>query len=486
MYGSMVLYDEVSPNEEHEERGDGEERYGDVKLRRTVGMDREVKGNLMDTGESIFAQYFSLEVFDQADYVFSNWHCGPGALTFGSNHRRKADCSFSLEEEVAGGGGKKRRVIKVLNYHGAHWHGNGTCLDRCVKRLRLEERRRQRERAKAAAAAAAATDDDDGDTDSSSTSSSSSLSSTASTSSSKSAKSEVRCVWGGASADAAAARLLARAAAAGGAEGGRRDLDVSQREDEDELKVLYARALTAVDPEALCWEYLTVHECDFLHCDTAPDPARWRPAAGVRRQDHPNQTRWALFKSARALLQSVHPVDSVLGLRTKTFTQKELVRRIMESGHCSEGSSFGGMVLVTGGRESMVGDGVLPGSYGFCQQRCSTTPEELGNFTRMQCILQEGGNVEAGERRLKRTADRISTLTRTSFHEKGECLSLDLFRFLVQQRKLTGYRIRHFAFFRSKHYLTPYLDRHLQSRYDLRDVPGTDLMRNLLKLLLNG
>ena len=90
------------------------------------------------------------------------------------------------------------------------------------------------------------------------------------------------------------------------------------------------------------------------------------------------------------------------------------------------------------------------------------------------------------EKYLKRMAAQVGTLSRTHYHENGETVSTELFKFLVQERGLTGYRIRHFVFFRSGLHLSPYITDKLQLRYDLRGEPNMQLLRELLKMLING
>jgi hypothetical protein len=156
----------------------------------------------------------------------------------------------------------------------------------------------------------------------------------------------------------------------------------------------------------------------------------------------------------------------------------------MESPSPSEGGTFSGFLLLTGGQESK--KDILEGSFGFLHQRSTLQPEDLGHFTRMQALIRARGNVEQAEKFLKRMAEEPGTLSRTFFHERGETISTEFFKFLVQHRGLTGYRIRHFIFYRSALHLSPYITDKLQLRYDLRKVPNQQLLRELLKLLLNG
>jgi len=257
---------------------------------------------------------------------------------------------------------------------------------------------------------------------------------------------------------------------------------VKDGEDEaDQLNELYADALSRVFPDQLQLTYQTMHECRLFCVDAVPDPSlcinRARPGPC---------SQAARYPTVREFLAAQHPVDSVLGLDRNKFTQEELVNWIMAAGRNSDpGVDLGGFVTLAGGRETRTGDGVLPGSFGFCHQRCRLEPELFGNFTRLQADLREGAN-DLGEELLAKMAGNQQTLSRTSFHRGGETISLDYFRFLVRERGLDDYDIKHLVFYRHKHYLSPFVKDMLQRRYDLRKEPGSDLMRNLLKLVLNG
>jgi hypothetical protein len=136
--------------------------------------------------------------------------------------------------------------------------------------------------------------------------------------------------------------------------------------------------MTLVDPKNLAFFFQTVSKCNFLHGLCPPAPAMWRPSEeewSVQRQE-----RWMSYKSARDLLHSVHTAEACLGLRTKLFTQKLLVERILASLSASEGGNFSGFLLLTGGRKSAKGDGVVPGSFGFLHQRCPLKSADLGIF----------------------------------------------------------------------------------------------------------
>jgi hypothetical protein len=74
-------------------------------------------------------------------------------------------------------------------------------------------------------------------------------------------------------------------------------------------------------------------------------------------------------------------------------------------------------------------------------QRDTLEKTDLGNFTTLQTQWQWGEDKAA--ERLTTVKGNVSTVSRTSFHDRGAALSLDAFRFLILQRGLAHYRIRH-------------------------------------------
>ena len=85
----------------------------------------------------------------------------------------------------------------------------------------------------------------------------------------------------------------------------------------------------------------------------------------------------------------------------------------------------------------------------------------------------------------KRLLAEPITLSRRSFAGRStETLTLDLFRWLVRERGLRDVEIRHFVFQRERRWLTGYLTGLLQARHDLRGREDSVLKRSLLKLVL--
>ena len=132
--------------------------------------------------------------------------------------------------------------------------------------------------------------------------------------------------------------------------------------------------------------------------------------------------------------------------------------------------------------EGRTDDGVLPRSFGFCHQRSRVLPHEVGSFTRLQAKKYSRGNARLATEELEKLGVNERTHVRTSFSpDKVEVLSLDYFRFLCLERGLCQFRVKHFVWYRMKHYLDPFVAGMLQRRYDLPKVPESQLMSTLLK-----
>jgi hypothetical protein len=215
------------------------------------------------------------------------------------------------------------------------------------------------------------------------------------------------------------------------------------------------------------------------------------------------------FDSVRSLLLHKHPESAVLGLKKRKFTQKSLVKFILESGDNSASplNHVGGFVVIESGRETR--KDLLGQQFAFCVQRDTLKETDLGSFTTLQAGWQWG---KEAAKRLTTVKSNTSTVSRTSFHDRGAALSLDAFRFLVRERGLAGYRIRHvslvfffggrssvtsvnliffllqFVFYHVNQTLNPYLEKLLQSRRDLQLAGDKtkEIFREVQKLAFNG
>ena len=430
----------------------------------------------MDSGESLCCQFLALEVFPEATHVFSAFHAGLGQVTFGPDRRQKADCLISLETTEG------VRSLRYFNYHGLYFHRNGLHMPNCRRKPSVVEEIRR-----IAGKTYRARHEE-----------------------------KIAYYWmflnqrreeeGGQTAKSppppppppSFPRDLERITA------GEYRLwaDYLEREEreqchkyDDELKSCYALALSKVDPSSLTVSYQVINECELLHEKTPPNPMRWSQPGKRRAEEEEGQQQqqrkrlkknFAQYSDLREFLKCEHGEDSVLGIgrRMQFSSQEELVAKILDSGYNSvPGQEFGGFVVITGGRETRKGD-ILPRQMGFCHQRCSLSPAQVGSFTRMQAEMQWGK--KGGKEFVKRLSSNKGTLCRTSFHEGGEAISCDYFRFLLLERGFEDYTVRHFMYYTYKHFLDAFIEGMLQRRHTLKLENGPPLMREFLKLAING
>ena len=443
-FGPCILYDYVRDKES-----------GKINiLRRCSGVDQEKNANFMETGESLCVQYLSLEAFSNADFVASAFHAGTGQISFGSDWRQKADCTLSCKRDSKG----YAREIKIFNYHETSFHGNLTHLSRCPLFKAVEKK----------VSLGNYLDEEYVE-----------------------AEEEILL-------SPHLKRLKQRVKRLQFFETKRKETSFAARkigskegeDSSDDIKRAYAAALSAVDPASIIFTYNVVHECDLMHTNKVPDPSLW---GGTKNRFPSSGTVGQL----RSCIRKYYPYDSVLGLKGQnSFLVESFLKKIVErppnsarllsmQGEDLSSNDFGGFVIIAGGRETRSDDGILPRAFGFCHQRTTLDLEHLGNFTRWQAAEMYGSK-EAGDKKLTELCARPGTLARTSFHKNGECISLEYFRWLLKERSLRDFEIRHLIFYRHKHYLSDFVGDMLQQRHSLRNDKDASLMRNLLKLLVNG
>jgi hypothetical protein len=436
-YGTALLFDEADPLAEYPAAAAEEEdeevpaaafedlvdtsrptfttggRYDQVVLVRNRSSDcEEGRQDAMECVESLFVQYLARECFPTASYVCSGYTCGEGQVTLGSDRRRKADCLVSVaetvsvpplveEEQVADGVWKRYaavakevQVLKFFNLHTRWWHRGGECFADCPR----------------------AGDNNGGGGE----------------------KRPLSDFW--------KVKVAER---------------VADDQQHDALKREYAQCMTEVNPTELRFEYHVVSDCQLQHGPHPPDPRLWKapalkPSLAEKKCERAREARAAEdaaaetfreYASVRDLLVHKHPESAVLGLQKRKFTQKSLVKFILESGYNSDSplNHVGGFVVIESGRETrrdlLVEEEERDPRFAFCVQRDTLEKTDLGNFTTLQTQWQWGEDKAA--ERLTTVKGNVSTVSRTSFHDRGAALSLDAFRFLILQRGLAHYRIRH-------------------------------------------
>lgn len=256
------------------------------------------------------------------------------------------------------------------------------------------------------------------------------------------------------------------------------DDDECDDKDLDDLKSEYAAALSRIFPSELRVTYTPVTECELYHSEELPDQTLWGGPPSARSEEDRRL-------GVRGLLAKYHSSEALLGMSTTRFSQEELVERILKESYGPEGSHFSGFVTITGGRQRN-GKSLVEDSFGMCHQRVKVEKEQLGGFTRLQALKQCNYDREAADRLLTKITSNPCTLSRKSFHEKGETISLPFLAFLIREKGLTDFRIRHFLWYSFRPGLRGYIEGLLQRRHELKRQKAKPLLQDTLKLLANG
>lgn len=94
-------------------------------LRRDYGNESR---NELDSLESQFVQFWSLEVRPTADYVFSGYHAGGGQQVLGDNFRQRCDILTTRRDEA-----NKVAIVEFVNFHSIHFHRSDGHLRSCER-----------------------------------------------------------------------------------------------------------------------------------------------------------------------------------------------------------------------------------------------------------------------------------------------------------------------------------------------------------------
>jgi hypothetical protein len=192
----------------------------------------------------------------------------------------------------------------------------------------------------------------------------------------------------------------------------------------------------------------------------------------------------APYTNLRQLLHQRHHGAVCFGIENRSFTQEELVAKILEGPTNADGGTFGGFLEVSGGHTTADSDGRDP--TGYCLQRCPTQLSELGDFTRTQALAMCDGDADEAEKLLAKYCLNDQTVLRRSFKSPAETISLDYFRFLVNSLGYRGFKILHFLYYSQAKHLNPWLDSLQQRRHDLRREGLDPMMQECIKLTMNS
>ena len=247
----------------------------------------------------------------------------------------------------------------------------------------------------------------------------------------------------------------------------------------DDQNKRYAEWITSKISE-LTVTYDIYNECELFH----------------NKISHENVT----YNSPKEYLQTFYPHDSIFKptwLENSTFSCKLLLDKILNSEECDCG-----FIVIEKGCKEMADDEVSK-LFGFCLQKNTPLPEELGSQARILTreIVEKNVRPRIGEKPqeynkrlnlavdnfLKKRVKTDFTLTRKSF-VKDICLPVIWFKWLVKKRKiLPSVNIIHYIHYEGRNYATNFIYGLLQDRHDLiMKGEKNSLQCNQYKLTLNS
>ena len=172
--------------------------------------------------------------------------------------------------------------------------------------------------------------------------------------------------------------------------------------------------------------------------------------------------------------------------RANTTTEANLVEQILTN------PDYSGFVAFEGGEESVVDAASL--QLGFCMQRYR--PQEgsfladlgPGALEAAQDDRAESLSKEDAEAILKRAFGKASvTTSRLSFPKKKvSVVSVGLFRWLVKERGLRNFVLRHYCHYSYRSFLRSFVVRLLTKRQAVKRAGGSPLEDALIKVILNA
>lgn len=411
---------------EEEDGQEGAPREGEAEekiFRRAEGSLRGALGpNAFGSAEAEFVSCMAREFLPESDRCFSQFTAGPGALVHGRTSRQRADLALAGPTEEVDG--RRGRYLAFFQYHSSYYH------------LMTEEMwLRQQERPPPGFGPPEEED---------------------------LRREGVR-----------AHRRGCPKAPPGGGVIHHRD------EKEDAEKARLAAALSeaaAANGIPLRFSYVPVFECD-IKCSFGT----FKPSSvGSRLEAVPTRSDGSSYSSMGQLLRERHPETTLRGSKQQPFTQSQIVRRILRPG-----SKLNGFLVIRGGET--VDSGGLEDTIGYCLQRGPIYASDLGDFTRWQIAAESGFCAATAAKRLRDFASSEHTVLRSSFRGSScETLSMDLFRFLCEKRKLHSYEILHVVLYEVRTWINGFLLPLMEKRHLEKKFGGSgSLMEQSLKLAQN-
>ena len=193
---------------------------------------------------------------------------------------------------------------------------------------------------------------------------------------------------------------------------------------------------------------------------------------------------------ARTVLKKWHKEDCVFKpdwlMGRDIISAEELAQRL-ESDDSEEELAASFVVIRAGARETA--DDIVSKITGFCLQRSTPKPEELGPValdTVKASLAEAGSNACPQEYLKKRCENGPFTMVRKSFH-RDICISVSNLRWLQKYRGLANVEILHYIHFECRKYISEFVLGLLQDRHDLiRCGKKNSLDSMILKIMSNA
>lgn len=255
----------------------------------------------------------------------------------------------------------------------------------------------------------------------------------------------------------------------------------------DSMKKDLARALS---DERIHFVYKSVYECQLFHHCLCPDPGILN-SFGTQDPSALERIYSQNINSMGQYLTMFHSHRSIVSKTPTSISQKDLIRNIVNQyqGKSNDHDLYG-FILIRGGntddKKPLNEKGLPSEAFHFCHQRTRLTEDDLGPFTLFQSKLYEQTSGVKAENYLK---NQLHTVLKDGFDDdgEGELLGTDYLAFLIVERDFKNFTIDHFIHYERKNFLTPFITKLLQDRYDLKKSKNPDLLlSNTLKLILNG
>lgn len=246
---------------------------------------------------------------------------------------------------------------------------------------------------------------------------------------------------------------------------------------QDLFKKDYAEKMSSIFPFNFEIMYSFSYECEYFHgsVDNFFFPTTTTTTYDTKKfQGSMHSALEEIEKVSEQIECTVHfkkpPFFNPWKFKANYKNQDELFSAIMNR-------SVDGFITIEGGCEEESNNKAI-NNFGFCVQKYAPPLNTLSNVTQQQAAMFNISNASTSASR---------TMSSGAFHnEQGETLSSSYFRWLVEKRGLSNFKITHFIRYTFSDNVTkPLLLQILQRRHDCKQA-GKKIEAECLKLIANG